>query len=81
MAKAVNSSVSDGTPAEISKQLRATGEIEELDKLMKCARLQKNKNQQLLDKRDQTQTSLKPLKSLQVAALTEQVVALITTSQ
>ena len=63
-----------GLPAEISKQLLATVEIEELDKLMKCPRLlmiltEKEK----LDNTDQTQTSLKPLQSLQVAALTEQV--------
>ena len=63
-----------GLPAEISKQLLATVEKEELDKLMKCPRLlmiltEKEK----LDNTDQTQTSLKPLKSLQVAALTEQV--------
>ena len=63
-----------GLPAEISKQLLATVEIEQLDKLVKCPRLlmiltEKEK----LDNTDQTQTSLKPLQSLQVAALTEQV--------
>lgn len=69
-----------GFPAEISKQLRATGEIEDVDKLIQRTKLlmtlTENENQLLLDNRDQTETSLK-----QVTTLTEKVAALIMANQ
>ena len=73
-----------GLPTEISKQLRAAGEIEELDKLVQRARLlmtltEKEKSAAIGQQRPNTNL-IKTLKE-QVAALTEQVAALTTANQ
>ena len=67
-----------GLPADISKQLRAVGEIEELDKTVQRARLlmtltEKEKSVAIEQQRANT-NHVEALKE-QVAALTEQVAA------
>ena len=73
-----------GLPAEISKQLRAAGEIQELDKLVQRARLlmtltEREKSAAVGQQKPNT-NSVETLKE-QVAALTEQVAALTTANQ
>ena len=73
-----------GLPIEISKQLRATGEIEELDKLVQRARLLmtlKEKEQSAAIEQQMPNTDLVETLKVQVAALTEQVAALTTANQ
>ena len=73
-----------GFPADISKQLRAMGEIEELDKTVQRARLlmtltEKEKSAAVKQQRANTD-HIEALKE-QVAALTKQVAALMMTNQ
>ena len=73
-----------GLPAEISKQLRAVGEIEELDKLVQRARLlmtlTQRENSAAVGQQKPNTNLVETLKE-QVAALTEQVAVLTTANQ
>ena len=73
-----------GLLAEISKQLRAAGEIEELDKFVQCAKLLMTLTQRenlAAVGRQKPNTNLVETLKEQVAALAEQVAALMANQQ